>query len=218
MNVKLEAWLNSRDKDYEEGLSLFRQLGDGGFLLTVLEIGETDYNRHKLLEALIDLSKVGEAPAPDQLTVKEIGIATDAEYNRFPDEVRKLVADLKDLYKINAHRHGELSAYIKQSLKLVDLQERTKFLKQNKTGDLANMILDTSDEIEELKLKIDHFKLTGQRLPKRESLPEEMSLFDLTRMQRNLRSRISKSKKNPDKMNQLIQQLADVERRMNALI
>src|SRR5436189_5086810 len=116
MPVQIEAWLKSTDKPYSAGVQLLKQYGDGGFLLDVLAMGETSYNRMKLLEALLAIDK---AASPNTIPKPELSLSVeDADYAGMPDEVRKLLADIKAGYKLNGNRKGQLEVYRQQAKKI----------------------------------------------------------------------------------------------------
>lgn len=214
--AELQSWLSSRVKNYDTGLKLFEKYGDDEFTLDMLRLGNNDYNRQELYRLLLEASRQ-ESPAVQ--SARKV-IATDQEYVRLIPKAQQLVDQAKDLMKLNGNRVGELDGIIDRALKITDPIDQEKFLKENETGDKANMILDTDDVIAELFEKIDYCKKHGKLpdSPAESQLPEHLSYAELKSMQANLRSQRSKAKGDPEKLKILTDQLVDIDRRLRDFV
>lgn len=61
--MTIESWLQSSDSDYTAGLALLQAQGTGGFVLKLLQKGESFYNRQRLEKELRALLQKRQ-PAP----------------------------------------------------------------------------------------------------------------------------------------------------------
>lgn len=215
--IEVSEWLNNKVKDYSKGLQILERSGEKSFLMNVLKMGENQFTKQKMLEAITTIAR-----KPENIYLPKKTIATPAEYVRLPPSAQQMVDQAKDLMKLNSDRHGELRGLINMALRIQDPVDLELFLKDNQTGDLANRILDTDDQLAELYRQIDYCKANG-KLPEPEkvrefSLPSDLTFAELTVMQRNIRSKKSKNKHKPEMFNKLSQNLTEIDRRISELI
>lgn len=88
----IESWI-AGNYDYSEGLTLYRKHGSNKILLSLLERGETAFNRQKLITELSKLRTV----APEALPINEL-----------PTDFVELEAKTKKLYGEMAYKKSQL--------------------------------------------------------------------------------------------------------------
>lgn len=202
-NVHLQAWLDG-SRNYAEGVKIFERYGSGGFLLDILQMGETDYNRTRLLKEIINLNDLAAEPVLHQVAGRQI--VTDKEFEKLPEDAKQLLAATKALIKENSDRKGQIRSIFKQAMVISDLEKRRLFCIKHNTGVIANELLDVRDIIQENFNRLDYFKIHN-RWPDQQPLPDwlqELSLIQLITQRDSARSRISRIKNNPGNEEELI--------------
>jgi len=194
MIAAIEQWLHT-GQDFDTGVILIHKYSSRSLLKRMLESGDTDFNREKVLEELIFLNQQ-EEKKKEPVVVRK-AILSEQEYQLAPDNIRAIEKQAKDLFKENARRHAELATMLNEALKQFpnDLKRQEEYLTARNAGDIGNVILDVDDEIAALFYKIDYWKV-HKKLP--EDLSRERSqqdLPDLMQALSNIRSRISKEKR-----------------------
>jgi hypothetical protein len=195
---EITIWLSGR-KEYESGLSLIRRYSQRAILKRMLEIGETEFNRAKMIEELIELNR-SEKALVNVKPAQEQKILTDSEYEAAPTEVREIKKRATELFKTNARRHAQLCNIVQEALRLhgKDREAVNAYLKDRNSGIIANEILDADEELSEMFFRIDHWRKFGE-LPSATAIdvPEETDVVELIRQRNNLRCQVSKKKKKP---------------------
>lgn len=145
--MEITTWL-SGDRDYFDGVELFKQYGTSVTLLKLFQSGENSYTVNRLEQELKKL-----LPAPKIINVKIPINKPDGD----PEVISVLRAKATKLYKTCSHLHAQLT----------QLQTDAERLTHSLT------ILDTMDEVERLWDVIDHYDKTGEILQWGEVQPQD---------------------------------------------
>jgi len=197
--LEIDLWLNS-SRDYDAGVALFTKHGKGTYLKAMLAAGPTYYNKIKLTEELIKISKAGtqeQAPKPVAEPKKAHPKSLfRPDMDTLPTEVQQVYKEATHLFKENARVHSGLMEHVRLALSKPTESEANDYLASVGAGVTVNEILDRDDELSELYKKINHYEQHG-------SLPEikPLELLGLTPLEmvreiRNKRSFVSKQRNN----------------------
>lgn len=202
----LQQWTNS-ERDYASGVALLKHFSTNRALVMVLERKETRYNRELLTKEIIRLcSKPEFVQEKDKSEKIKKQIISDDEYLRADDIIKDIIAKSKNLYKHCAVIHHKLVMITDEAMKTAQSEKRqaedlftrvNELLSVKNTGDLCNELLDKEDELNELFFQIDYWKKFG-KLPgdSAKAKLEDADKFTIQKKLNNVRSAISKAKKN----------------------
>ncbi|MDJ1480279.1 hypothetical protein QNI16_07270 [Cytophagaceae bacterium YF14B1] len=199
--MTIQQWLIGT-QDYKAGVELYQKFGKSAVWKNILSQGETEYNRDKLLSLLTELA--------GELASKPVA-APKLEVHRPAPEPGSLLDKVKSewvpLYKRMSFLHTQLT-----------------HLPAKERGELAFEILSLDKQINQIWKKEKFVQQHGQ-LPA-ESICESKAAHDLSTqigIQKrilNLRSSISKHKKNPKRkadLTEWVREKADLEQQLKTM-
>ena len=211
MIEQIYSWLNS-GRDYTAGVALYEQYGSSASQKRLLRMNGPTKNNVEALN--YELSKLIKGSA----AVKNVPI------HRPPVEAKPAVKpQIKEPIvtgrRPNTQEADELSKHMIDLMKVRDqLHATLEHVDHVQRGKDARMILELSDEITEGYERLDHYNKHGV-LPVKPAKIErkkvdEMDLYDLMKLQQNLRTYVSRYKRLMEQA-KTPQKKSEHERRMN---
>lgn len=218
----IQIWL-AGTMEYAAGIELLARYSDNRVLKMMLAMGETSFNREKMIEELTALNRCEDAQYKARPPAEERKILNDDEWLRAPEPVRALKKRATELFKENGRRHAKLCQLVTDAKRIhgKDIVKINEYLKEHDSGVIANTILDVDDEIALLFNQIDYWKAEGKLPEALSPVPEDVrDKAELIRARNNLRSNLSKARKKQGKekeVNEMEQKLSDLQRRIDGL-
>ncbi|HQW95335.1 MAG TPA: hypothetical protein PLU58_06005 [Saprospiraceae bacterium] len=219
----LQQWAKG-NRDYQSGVALLKCFSTNRALVMILERKETRYNRDLLTKEIIKLCAKPEFLQHEQKSEKKVKqIISDDEYLRADDAIKDIVSRSKTIYKHCAVLHHKLVMITDEAIQIARKEKRqgddyyhriNELLSSKNTGDLCNELLDKEDELNELYFEIDYWKKFG-KLPgdSAKAKIEDEDKFTIQKKLNNVRSTISKVKKNEKRKGEI----PELEAMRNAL-
>lgn len=186
--ASITAWLNNPSKSYEHGRLLYEQYGSSRAILRILSTGNSSFHFAKLQAALEEVNKQSNLePKPIVLPEHHL-IAPErpgdrlSEYKDAPEKILEI--------RNEKNRHYAQARRLFEQIRMLDSQAQRL--------DAGLQILDHMDYVSEAWSAIDEWKKDGRirEIAQKQAEKEvaELSLVEMIKEEKNLRTYISKDK------------------------
>jgi len=210
MSRQLHRWLNNSNPPYQEGLEIFREVGNNSAMLHLLSLGATRHNARLLRTELTRVARVLQ-PHPDPMparaaekkpasppvvsTPRPAAPPTEDEVAETVDALRKI---MKEAFKRANYLH------------LVDLASEKEEVRKNAAREILELfdgkIVQITNQLQyyekHKQLPVDHYLAFKKK---------KKTVVELMQDRNNLRSRMSKYKNRPDKQADLLLWAAEIK-------
>lgn len=198
--MSIQEWLDG-PQDYPAGLLLYQQLGENNHLKRTLGHGPSAYNTSCLREELVKLAKAGKGQAVVQLVPVATAVAVVEAVLAQPapaPAIAGAAAPTSAIEQLLAGLDTQWKPLYKEASFLQSQLEHAKDNQQR--GTWSHQVLDLMDKVQELWDACDHVREHGQLPPVPVvAPPPTLDLTDRAAVEQhrnNLRSQISKQKRN----------------------
>ena len=230
-------WLDSSERDYETGRQLYAALGANDRLQRLLSAGPNHYNRECLVWELTKLARAGGGAAPVGVTpivqggtptVPTLTLTSDVRVNVSENATETLQKVESSTEKVESlpPKGGELLAELKVAQRgLYDERAGVHAQLEGAATEedrrlMAERVMGLSRQLNTNWNTYHYVEAHGELPPAPAAAPglDQLSPADLLKRRNNLRSQVSKLKKNPARADDLVRvetELAQVEKLLN---